>query len=215
MPNLQSSSAELIEELPFSITARVAMQLGRESISNSIVAILELVKNAYDADAEKVSIRFANLGTANALMIIEDSGLGMSETQLKQNWLLIGTQFKRKSSTSKLKGRVVTGEKGLGRLGLDRLCSTTVLRSFVSGKSKGIEFQIHWSKYEKGSSKKLEEIKHQLYKIDKRISDPITGEEVLHKRGTQILLQRLKDSWTKEQIEELKKELTLIPLQKG
>ncbi len=61
-------------EAPFSVMARVAMQLGRESISNSIVAITELVKNAYDADAEKVTIRFSGLDTAEPLLVIEDDG---------------------------------------------------------------------------------------------------------------------------------------------
>ncbi len=203
-------TTELIEEVPFSITARVAMQLGRESISNSIVAILELVKNAYDADAERVRIRFAHLGTPGAVMVIEDDGLGMSEAQLKRNWLLIGTQYKRKSTASRSKGRTVTGEKGLGRLGLDRLCATTFLRSFTSGASKGIELRIHWQKYEKHSNNKLDEIKHQLYRIDKRISDPVTGETVHYQIGTQIVLQGLKDGWTKEQIVELRNELILL-----
>ena len=45
----------------FSVSSRVALQLGRESISSSITAIVELVKNAYDADAEAVRIRFSNL----------------------------------------------------------------------------------------------------------------------------------------------------------
>ena len=80
-----------IGDVPFSVLARVAMQLGRESISNSIVAILELVKNAYDADAEAVRIRFGNLNKANPLLVIEDDGNGMTEQQLREGWLVIGT----------------------------------------------------------------------------------------------------------------------------
>ena len=78
-----------IGDVPFSVTARVAMQLGRESISNSIVAILELVKNAYDADAETVKIRFGNLDQDNPLLVIEDNGHGMTEQQLREvGWSL-------------------------------------------------------------------------------------------------------------------------------
>jgi len=58
---------------PFSVMARVTMQLGRESISNSITAISELVKNAYDADAETVKIRFGGLETDDPILLIEDS----------------------------------------------------------------------------------------------------------------------------------------------
>jgi DNA mismatch repair ATPase MutL len=64
---------------PFTVSARVAMQLGRESISNSIVAIIELVKNAYDADAENVSINLVGLNTETPSMVIEDDGNGMTE----------------------------------------------------------------------------------------------------------------------------------------
>jgi signal transduction histidine kinase len=201
---------ELIEELPFSITARVAMQLGRESISNSIVAILELIKNAYDADAEKVSIHFAHLGTPNAIMVIEDDGLGMSEAQLSRRWLLIGTEFKHQSSTSKEKGRIVTGEKGLGRLGLDRLCTKTMLRSFTKSASRGVELHIDWNQYDRHSNSRLEEVKHRLYRIDKRVPDPITEEVISHDHGTQITLQGLKDTWVRDQIKELRSELTLL-----
>ena len=63
--------------IPFTVTARVAMQLGRESISNSVVAIIELVKNAFDADAEKIWISFNGLKTASPSIIIEDNGVGM------------------------------------------------------------------------------------------------------------------------------------------
>ena len=57
----QPQDRTYIGEASFSVAARVAMQLGRESISNSIIAITELVKNAYDADANQVSIRFRGL----------------------------------------------------------------------------------------------------------------------------------------------------------
>ncbi len=80
--------------VPFSVMARVAMQLGRESISNSITAIIELVKNAYDADAETVRIRFGSARTGDAVLIIEDDGIGMTEEQFRDQWMVIGTPNK-------------------------------------------------------------------------------------------------------------------------
>ena len=135
-----------IGDVPFSVSARVAMQLGRESISNSMVAILELVKNAYDADAETVKIRFGNLDKANPLLVIEDNGHGMTEQQLREGWLVIGTSNKLLSGQSSQKKRVLTGEKGLGRLGLDRLCEKTVVQSFSKEESSGLELEINWHK---------------------------------------------------------------------
>ena len=198
-----------IGDVPFSVTARVAMQLGRESISNSTVAILELVKNAYDADAETVRIRFGNLDKANPFIVIEDDGNGMNEQQLQDGWLVIGTANKLLSGQSPRKRRVLTGEKGLGRLGLDRLCERTVVQSFSEEESSGLELEINWRKYEEIAAP-LEKIRHDLYRIPKFISDPITNVSKEFSKGTRLLLYDLKEVWSKEFLQDLKQELTLL-----
>ena len=198
-----------IDEVSFSVMARVAMQLGRESISNSIVAILELVKNGYDADAETVKVRFGNLDKANPVLVIEDDGNGMNEQQLRDGWLVIGTSNKLLSGQSSRKRRVLTGEKGLGRLGLDRLCGRTVVQSFSDKESDGIELEINWHKYEEMDAH-LEKIKHNLYRIPKSIADPITNESEQFPRGTRLILHNLKDVWSKEFLQDLKQELALL-----
>ena len=198
-----------IGDVPFSVTARVAMQLGRESISNSIVAILELVKNAYDADAETVKIRFGNLHKTNPLLVIEDDGTGMNEQQLREGWLVIGTPNKLLSGQSSRKKRVLTGEKGLGRLGLDRLCEKTVVQSFSEEESSGLELEINWRKYEEMTTP-LEKIRHDLYRIPKFMADPITNVSKEFSEGTRLILYDLKDVWSQEFLKDLKKELTLL-----
>ena len=198
-----------IDNVPFSVTARVAMQLGRESISNSIVAILELVKNAYDADAETVKIRFGNLDQDRPVLVIEDDGNGMTEQQLREGWLVIGTSNKLLSGQSSRKKRVLTGEKGLGRLGLDRLCEKTVIQSFSEEESSGLELEINWRKYEEIAAP-LEKIRHDLYRIPKFISDPITNVSKGFSEGTRLILYDLKDVWSKEHWQDLKQELRLL-----
>ena len=198
-----------IDEVSFSVTARVAMQLGRESISNSIVAILELVKNAYDADAETVKIRFGNLDKTNPLLVIEDDGDGMNEQQLRDSWLVIGTSNKLLSGQSSRKRRVLTGEKGLGRLGLNRLCERTIVQSFSEAASSGLELEINWDKYEEIDTP-LENIRHDLYRIPKATTDPITNISEKFSGGTRLILYNLKDIWPKEFVQDLKQELTLL-----
>lgn len=205
---IQQNRISLGEEA-FSVAARVAMQLGRESISNSIVAISELVKNAYDADAERVRIRFAGLGTDHPLLVIEDDGNGMTEEQLRRQWMIIGTSNKLVTQRSSKKKRVLTGEKGLGRLGLDRLSKKTVVRTFSIKEERGRELVIDWSKYE-ALNERLESIKHELYSIRKDMPDPITQSSKSQLKGTQLILYGLKDSWTKEFLIQLKQELTLL-----
>ena len=199
-----------IGDVSFSVMARVAMQLGRESISNSIVAILELVKNAYDADAENVRIRFGNLDRANPLLVIEDDGNGMTEQQMRDEWLAIGTSNKLLSGQSAQKKRVLTGEKGLGRLGLDRLCGKTVVQSFSEKESGGLELEINWHRYYEEMNAPLQNIRHDLYRIPKFIVDPITNVSEEFTKGTRLILHDLKDVWSKEHWQDLKQELRLL-----
>lgn len=195
--------------VPFSVMARVAMQLGRESISNSITAIIELVKNAYDADAETVSIRFGGLRTENTILVIEDDGNGMTEEHLREQWMVIGTPNKFVTSKSTKKKRIFTGEKGLGRLGLDRLCERSIVQTFHEAADAGTEIVIDWEKYEE-VNEKLEDIQHDLYEISKVLVDPIEGVESIVTKGTRIILYNLKDNWTESYLKTLRHELDLL-----
>lgn len=202
-----SSERVLIDQQPLSVSARVAMQLGRESISSSITAILELVKNSYDADATSVCIRFHGLGTNNPLLIIQDDGRGMTLSQLRDNWMVIGTANKAAVRKTK-KGRTPTGEKGLGRLGLDRLCAMTRVQTTTEDSSP-VELEIDWSSYERASSR-LEEVVHDIYTLNDIEADPITGQRAEFSHGTRLVLQGLKDEWSAEALGELRAELSLL-----
>ncbi len=194
----------LVLELPFEVDARVAIQLGRESISSSLVAVSELVKNAYDADAEVVTLTFLDLDTPSPSMIIEDDGNGMNQQTIRDHWLRIGTSYKTTTSKSLKKQRILTGAKGLGRLGLDRLCDKLVLQSKTKTDDKIFELEIDWKQYETlGAS--LSDIKHRLYSID---SEKSTQFEKNH--GTRMILESLKDDWNEEFLDRLKKELSLL-----
>lgn len=198
-----------IGQTSFAVSARVAMQLGRESISSSIVAVLELVKNAYDADAENVSVKFSGLSTPNAVLVIEDDGIGMDRMGLESNWMVIGTDSKRNSFRSSKKKRTLTGEKGLGRLGLDRLCNVTIIQTYTETESQGIELEIEWKKYE-NTSERLERITHSVYEIPKEVLYPTADEPIFKEHGTRLILQGLKDNWTREYLQMLYQELSLL-----
>lgn len=192
----------------FSVSSRVALQLGRESISSSITAIVELVKNAYDADAELVRIRFAHAGTENVFMVIEDTGDGMSVEQLRGHWMVIGTANKTNRRKT-AKQRTVTGEKGLGRLGLDRLCSRTEVESIQLGAPNGVRLDVQWERYE-NKDHRLETIEHDLYSLPSLSHDPITGTKRDYPKGTRLILRGLKDQWDQESILQLRNELALL-----
>lgn len=208
--NLADGTAQRtpIADAHFSVEARLAVQLGRESISSSITAIMELVKNAYDADATKVSIRFKGLHTVSPVMVVEDDGCGMTEDGLRNCWMVIGTSNKVKLRKSS-KNRVLTGEKGLGRLGLDRLCKTTTVQSIVEDANEGVELIVDWSKYEQDDMR-LENVLHKVFTIPNLRCDPITKQWRDYPHGTRLTLAGLKDDWTESTIADLRAELSLL-----
>ena len=193
-----------IDELPFEVDARVAIQLGRESISSSLVAIIELIKNSYDADCEEVDLFFKDINTSQSQLIIKDNGSGMDKNEVIKYWLRIGTNKKRQANKSVIKNRILTGAKGLGRLGIDRLCENLTLQTKKGDSKEVIELDINWTKYEKENID-LSKIKHSLFTNDYK--------DTLFKKddqGTILILKKLKDTWNKETLTELKKELTLL-----
>jgi signal transduction histidine kinase len=121
------------DEFPkhFEIHASVVFQLGESLITDSVQALTELVKNSYDADASycKVSIVTTRkpdqpYQSTNGFITIEDDGTGMSSADIKRGWLTISNSSKRDFKKLRRitgKGRTPLGDKGLGRLGTQRL----------------------------------------------------------------------------------------------
>jgi len=197
-----------LAEAHFGVEARLAIQLGRESISSSIIALLELVKNAYDAGASHVRIRFNGLDTQAPQMVVEDDGCGMTTDDLLNYWMVIGTTNKVKLRRNGGK-RVLTGEKGLGRLGLDRLARHTKLQSIIEGAAEGIELPIDWSRFEK-EDVRLEHVRLKVYAIPNLRQDPFTGEWRDYPHGTRLVLTELKDDWKESTLVDLRAELSLL-----
>ncbi|WP_177330902.1 sensor histidine kinase [Pseudomonas sp. AAC] len=200
----------LLDELPFEIAARLPIQLGRQSISSSMVAISELIKNSYDAGAKEVILEFIETSDNTKSMLITDDGEGMSFDEIQQNWLIIGTSHKTQKEKSEDSSRVLTGAKGLGRLGADRLCRSLLLQTKRTDDDYAIELEIEWSAYE-NSDRALSQIKHKIYKVTSPINDEL-GQFPQSKKskGTRIILKDLKDSWTPDLLLDLKKELSLL-----
>ncbi|EIJ0973744.1 ATP-binding protein [Vibrio parahaemolyticus] len=201
----------LLAKKPFDMSARIPMQLGRESISSSTVAVSELIKNAYDADAEDVKLRFyLRNEPAVSTIVLSDDGNGMDIDTLYNHWLKIGTDSKLGVERSEKKHRVMTGAKGLGRLGLDRLCRKVILYTKKEGEDKVTQLVVDWRKYE-GTKASIFDIHHDIYELDLPISDKygdiFTSEAC---KGTYMVLVGLRDNWTNEFIGDLKEELRLL-----
>lgn len=125
----------------FNISAFVVRQLGEDLITDEVTALIELVKNAYDADANYASVEVNTkdyppdqglyftekneFSVRPGYVSIEDDGIGMGRAEIEKGWLTISLSPKRKMKkegiTSPKKNRTPLGDKGLGRLSTQRL----------------------------------------------------------------------------------------------
>lgn len=190
-------------QLGFNVSPRFSQLIGRHLISNPTVAVLELVKNSYDADANNIIVTFENIKSGTGKIIIEDDGDGMTLDDIINKWMVLGTDNKLHQTFSD-KGRRKLGEKGIGRFSVERLSKKTTITTNTQN-DQLITIEIDWDKYETKNSY-FNEIKH-----------PVKYESAPpNKKGTKIILDDLRDEWTEETIANLRKELfLLVPLDIG
>ena len=113
--------------------ARIVRTIGRDLISNETVALVELIKNSYDADASAVTIVFEEpLRPSEGGILLRDDGLGMTLDTVRKAWFEPATVSKRRKTSTPL-GRRVTGEKGIGRFAAARLASTLEMTTLARG----------------------------------------------------------------------------------
>lgn len=134
------------KKIRFRTNSRHISQLGRELVTDFVTALTELIKNAYDADADGVKIIFDNIKSDEGKIIIIDTGTGMTQNDVENKWMVIGTNNKVRDNYSKL-GRKRVGKKGIGRFSVERLAENVNIYSFTEYE-KPFKFSINWNKYE-------------------------------------------------------------------
>ncbi|MCX6582547.1 MAG: ATP-binding protein [Candidatus Aminicenantes bacterium] len=204
-----------MNQLSFRTNVQLKNIIGRDLINNDNIAVLELVKNSYDAGSKKVEVIFKNLkenddaGNASysdksSKIVIIDDGIGMDEEDIKEKWLNIAYSDKKHEKVKD--GRVLAGAKGVGRFSCDRLGQYLDLYTKKQGKPL-CHLHINWKDFEVEDKKDLEiqDIEIQL--------DEITEQEFQEKfgipleQGTLLEMSKLRSEWaTKEKEKKEKKE---------
>jgi len=176
----------------FKFSPEILVRLGEELVPNPTDGLLELVKNAYDADASKCTIK-----VAKKIVSIEDDGDGMSATDIVEGWLLIGGS--RKDTTKPTtKGRVPAGNKGLGRLAALRLGHKVSLTSRPRDQlGKEFKIEIDWR-----------EVDQSEFVEQKRFT--ISESKTTMPPGTEIVLDELKEPLSADEIAHLSRSLVLL-----
>ena len=188
--------------LPFTIDAELLRELGERLVGKPHIALAELVKNSYDADATKVTISFAP--NKRSIKICDD-GHGMTADEFKNFWMRIGTVHKTREKQSRKLGRTLTGSKGVGRLAVQFLAHKLTIKTFPANENcKGLKAHINWKnalETKPDETKELTDVEVTYSKLDRDPSDPRTHQ------GTSIILEQLKDEWAEDLIRGLASEL--------
>jgi signal transduction histidine kinase len=187
-----------VKNVAFKISSRTARMIGRQNVSNQFIALIELIKNAYDADSPRITLEFKREGDSFGSIILQDWGTGMDADAVENRWLMLGTDFKEREPVSK-KGRVRAGAKGIGRFALDRLGELGELETFQSEDADGLRLAIDWSKYDDPNTS-FASITHVL--------ETIPNAE--RQQGTRIVISKLRDHWTDEDFRILHEDLAFL-----
>ena len=170
--------------------ARLIGLIGEELISDEPVALVELVKNSYDADATSVHVRFEGINPNHPeRIIVVDNGLGMSLDTVLTSWLEPGTSTKRKVDRSP-GGRLYQGAKGIGRFAAARLARSLFLESRPPSDQYGVVVLLDWGAF--GDEGYLDEIS---IDYEERPFGKFSG--------TRLSLEGLRKEWRGEDYEQL------------
>ncbi len=188
------------QKIYFSTSARIAKLLGQDSVADPVIALLELIKNSYDADATEVSVHFENMRQGSPKIIVVDNGIGMTDGDIHNKWMRAATNNKEHETTSKLFKRRKIGEKGVGRFATQGLAKKITLVSKAIGTIEGFGLLIDWSDFEKNADDDFEKIPNQIY--------PFTKKKAEH--GLEIHLESLNEKWGEEQIKRFHDDVSLV-----
>jgi C4-dicarboxylate-specific signal transduction histidine kinase len=185
-----------MESLRFSTT--ILRLLGEELIPSPDQGILELIKNAYDADATQCDVELRSVHVKGGSIVLRDNGIGMGPDEIRNGWLVVGDSLKAKSNRSP-SGRFLVGSKGLGRLGALRLGQTATL--ITRPKSEpGYQYSVtlDWRDFDRASV--VEDVE---LNIEREIASNT-------EHGTDITISDLPSAWKKPDIKRLARSILLL-----
>ena len=177
----------------------ILRRLGEELNPSPDKGIIELVKNAYDADARTCTIELIQTDQPGGSVRVVDDGDGMGAVEIRNGWLVIGKSDKSSSHRTRL-GRIPAGSKGLGRLAALRMGSAAMLTTYPRAeKTTQYDLLIDWRDFEN-----VEHVDDVKLRIEQ------SRRSKARKTGTEIHLEELKIRIGRMDVKRLARELILL-----
>lgn len=176
----------------------ILARLGEELVSDSDQGIMELVKNAYDADAKLCAISLENVHSGTGTIKVSDDGTGMTAAGIRDGWLVIGKSSKNQKTRTRLFNRIPAGDKGLGRLAALRLGKSVRLITRPI-EEPGVEYRlsIDWARFDAASL--VEDVDLDVEKLDTEMS-----------HGTEIIIESVRANFSRTSVNKLARNLLLL-----
>lgn len=190
-----------IEQIPFKMHPRVFAALGADLVTNDVVAVIELVKNAYDAYATRVDVRFGTDPKKGKYLEVMDNGYGMGRETIRDVWCMVATPFRVENPVSKKGKRVrrASGEKGLGRLSAARLGNTLEMLTKVKEEACW-KVSVDWSDLS---------LRRDIKSCNVRMEHVIASIPFIS-TGTLVRIFDLKSEWDDLKVEDLRDNLSRL-----
>ena len=167
--------------LSFSIESRILRELGERLVKQPEVAVVELVKNSYDADATECTIDVE----ADSTISVLDDGHGMTLEQFTDGWMRIGTSSKELVNFSTKYMRLITGEKGIGRFAVRFLGQALHLETVADDPARGIRTRLtadfDWPNFDKNEDLGKIKVPYRLFEVEDSVPT-----------GTTLVIARLR-----------------------
>lgn len=206
-----------MSKVHFRTNALLKSIIGKDLITDDNIAVLELVKNSFDAGSKKVDITFNNIlknddseqikfpSEASSKLIIKDEGIGMSKFDITEKWLNIA--YSEKKEKKEEFGRVLAGNKGVGRFSCDRLGRFLTIYSRKKGESYNKLF-IDWKVFEKEGQIdfNIQDVEFEIENLNENEFVSLTGISNFES-GTILEISFLREYWHSNKIISLKRQL--------
>jgi len=187
--------------IAFRPRARLLKLIGEELISDEVVALTELVKNAHDADASRVTITFRNVLAPDGEIEVVDDGNGMDLDTLLGGWMEPAASTKAGADAHVTRrGRRVLGEKGVGRFAADKLGRTLELVSLRAGTNGEVRAVFDWDRFDT-DGQMLSDVKNRW---EIRPASEVSG------HGTILRIKGLRQAWNERMFRRLSTRLSRL-----